>query len=94
MSVTGAYPSVGLRTRGAEAPRDDALLHVCVSLTLVALTVSAFAVWTPFGIAATFLLTLIVANAMPAGVPVLIICAFLYQNLIVTWYTQVTIRFW
>ncbi|BCG93133.1 hypothetical protein [Mesorhizobium sp. 131-2-1] len=87
MSVTGAYPPVGLGTRGAEAPRDDALLHVCVSLTLVALTVSAFAVWTPFGIAATFLLTLIVANAMPAGVPVLIICAFLYQNLIVTWYT-------
>lgn len=43
--------------------------------------------WTPFGIAATFVLTLIVANAMPSGVPVLIICAFLYQNLVVAWYT-------
>ncbi|TIU61746.1 MAG: hypothetical protein E5W25_28275, partial [Mesorhizobium sp.] len=87
MSVTGTYPPVGLDASSFEAPRGDALLHVCVSLTLVALTVSAFAVWTPFGIAATFLLTLIVANAMPAGVPVLIICAFLYQNLVVTWYT-------
>ncbi|WP_192259533.1 hypothetical protein [Mesorhizobium caraganae] len=86
MSVTGAYPPVGLRAQSVGAPR-DALLHVCVSLIVVVLTVSAFAVWTPFGIAATFLLTLIVSNALPAGVPVLIICAFLYQNLVVTWYT-------
>jgi len=58
-----------------------------MALAVVALSVSAFAVWTPFGIAATFVLTLIVANAMPSGVPVLIICAFLYQNLVVAWYT-------
>jgi hypothetical protein len=83
MSVTGAYPRVGLRAPDSS----EALLHVCVSLIVVVLTVSAFAVWTPFGIAATFLLTLIVSNALPAGVPVLIICAFLYQNLVVTWYT-------
>ncbi|MEW6632015.1 MAG: hypothetical protein AB1440_14170 [Pseudomonadota bacterium] len=83
MSATQAYPTVGLPSRGAT----EALLHVGVALIVVALSVSAFAVWTPFGIAATFVLTLIVANAMPSGVPVLIICAFLYQNLVVAWYT-------
>ncbi|TGV77936.1 hypothetical protein EN788_67155, partial [Mesorhizobium sp. M2D.F.Ca.ET.145.01.1.1] len=70
---------------GRDTP--EALLHVGTALLVVALAVSAFAVWTPFGIAATFVLTLIVANAMPAGVPVLIICAFLYQNLGVAWFT-------
>jgi len=86
MSVTGAHPPVGLGAQSLET-RNDALLHVCVSLIVVALTVSSFAVWTPFGIVATFLLTLIVANAMPAGIPILIISAFLYQNLVVTWFT-------
>lgn len=85
MSATLAHPPVGLGVQGRGAP--EALLHVGMALAVVALSVSAFAVWTPFGIAATFVLTLIVANAMPSGVPVLIICAFLYQNLVVAWYT-------
>ena len=39
------------------------------------------------GLLATFVLTLIVSNAVPSGIPVVIICAFLFQNLIVAWYT-------
>ncbi|TIO78524.1 MAG: hypothetical protein E5X74_02120 [Mesorhizobium sp.] len=83
MSTTQAYSPVGLP--GRDTP--EALLHVGTALVIVALAVSSFAVWTPFGVAATFVLTLILANAMPSGVPVLIICAFLYQNLVVAWFT-------
>ncbi|WFP65268.1 hypothetical protein [Mesorhizobium sp. WSM4904] len=83
MSTTQAYSPVGLP--GRDMP--EALLHVGTALLVVALAVSSFAVWTPFGVAATFVLTLIIANAVPSGVPVLIICAFLYQNLVVAWFT-------
>jgi hypothetical protein len=65
----------------------EALLHVGMAFLVVTFAVSAFAVWTPFGIGATFVLTLIVSNAVPAGVPLLIICAFLFQNLVVAWFT-------
>ncbi|UCI07130.1 hypothetical protein [Mesorhizobium sp. B1-1-8] len=85
MSVAGT--PLGLPARGLSAASAEALLHVCTALIVVTLSVSAFAVWTSFGIAATFLLTLIMANAMPAGIPVMIICAFLYQNLVVAWFT-------
>ena len=85
MSTTHAYPPVGL---GVPAPgTSEALLHVGMAFLVVTFAVSAFAVWTPFGIGATFVLTLIVSNAVPAGVPVLIICAFLFQNLVVAWFT-------
>ncbi|MGX5847427.1 hypothetical protein ACWGTO_10175 [Mesorhizobium sp. PL10] len=85
MSVTGAYPRVGLSEPSASSA--EALLHISMALIVVALGVSAFAVWTPFGIVVTFIVTLIVSNAVPAGIPVVIICAFLYQNLMVAWYT-------
>lgn len=85
MSITGTYQTISLRDPGA--PTVEALLHVCVALMVVGLSVSSFAVWTPFGVVATFILTLIVSNAVPAGIPVVIICAFLYQNLVVAWFT-------
>ncbi|PBB38421.1 hypothetical protein [Mesorhizobium sp. WSM3868] len=85
MSTTQVSSPVGLGLPGRNTP--ETMLHVGTALLVVALAVSAFAVWTPFGIAATFVLTLIVSNAMPAGVPVLIICAFLFQNLVVAWFT-------
>ncbi|TIV70209.1 MAG: hypothetical protein E5V89_15590 [Mesorhizobium sp.] len=85
MSTTQAHPPVGLGMTSRDTP--ETLLHVGMALLVVALAVSSFAVWTPFGIAATFVLTLIVANALPSGVPVLIICAFLFQNLVVAWFT-------
>jgi hypothetical protein len=87
MSITGTYPHAGLSARAPDASSAEALLHVSMALIVVALGVSAFAVWTPFGIVATFILTLIVSNAVPAGIPVVIICAFLYQNMMVAWYT-------
>ena len=87
MSITGTYPPARLSARAPDASSAEALLHVSMALIVVALGVSAFAVWTPFGIVATFILTLIVSNAVPAGIPVVIICAFLYQNMMVAWYT-------
>ncbi|WJR68286.1 hypothetical protein QTA58_05905 [Neorhizobium sp. CSC1952] len=65
----------------------DALFHLCVAFLAVVAAVAAFAVWTPFGIAATFLLTLTLSIALPWAIPVVIACAFLYQNLVVAWFT-------
>ena len=87
MSATGAGPSLGLHGRGLAASDAEALLQVCVAFLVVIAAVSSFAVWTPFGVAATFILTLIVANALPASIPVVIICSFVYQNLVVAWFT-------
>lgn len=65
----------------------EASFHLSVSFLAVVAAVAAFAIWTPFGFAATFLLTALLALSVPAGVPVLIVCAFLFQNLVVAWFT-------
>ena len=67
--------------------RSEALLHVAVALLAIIAAVSSFAVSTMFGAAATFMLTLLLCNTMPAGVPLIVLCAFLYQNLVVAWFT-------
>lgn len=72
---------------GAAGGGADASFHLCVSFLAVVAAVAAFAIWTPFGFAATFLLTGLLAVTIPAGVPVLIACAFLFQNLVVAWFT-------
>ncbi len=64
----------------------EATLHLCVAVVTVIASVSAFAISTTFGVAATFAMTLLVAIALPAGVPLLVATAFLFQNTVVAWY--------
>jgi hypothetical protein len=71
---------------GNDGPVDGSF-HLCVSILAVIASVAAFAVWTPFGFAAAFFITALLAVSMPAGVPVLIACGFLFQNLVVAWFT-------
>ncbi|WP_428425154.1 hypothetical protein [Pararhizobium sp.] len=85
MNVTGVPIRFG--ARDLRLTHTDALFDLCVAFLAVVAAVSAFAVWTPFGIVATFLLTLILTVALPASMPVIIACAFLYQNLVVAWFT-------
>ena len=65
----------------------EAAFHLLVGFLLVVLSVSSFAVGTVFGVAVTFLLTLAVATVLPASVPVVIVSSFLYQNMVVAWFT-------
>lgn len=65
----------------------EALTQFALSVIVVIVSVSAFAVSTVFGIAATFVLTLVVAMAMPATVPLLVVTSFVLQNTVVAWYT-------
>lgn len=65
----------------------DVLFHLVVGFLTIVVAVAAFAVWTPFGFVATFLLTAVLAITIPAGMPALIVCAFLFQNLVVAWFT-------
>lgn len=67
--------------------RSDALFHLFIAFSTIIAAVAAFAVWTPFGFAATFLLTAVLAVSIPAGMPTVIACAFLFQNLVVAWFT-------
>jgi hypothetical protein len=67
--------------------RSDALFHLAVAFLAIITSVAAFAVWTPFGFAATFLLMIVLTVSLPAGIPVVIACAFLFQNLVVAWFT-------
>lgn len=64
-----------------------ALLHAALAVLVVVTSVSAFAVSTVFGVAATFLMMLGVAILLPASVPFIIATAFLFQNAVVAWYT-------
>ena len=72
--------------------RSEALLHVSVALLTIVAAVSSFAVSTAFGVTATFLLTLLMTNTLPASVPLIVLCAFLYQNLVVAWFTLAILR--
>lgn len=85
MSIAGGH--AGVETGAVRALRSDAMFHLLVALLAVVASVSAFAVWTPFGVAATFLLTLVLSVALPGCIPVVIACSFLYQNLVVAWFT-------
>ena len=67
--------------------RSEPFFHLFIAVSLIVVAVAAFAVWTPFGFAATFLLTAVLAITVPAGMPTVIACAFLFQNLVVAWFT-------
>lgn len=65
----------------------EALVQFAVAIAAVILSVSAFAVSTVFGIAATFVMTLVLAVAIPAMIPLLVATSFVLQNAVVAWYT-------
>ena len=73
--------------RRAGLAYSEAVLHVIVAIIVVVVSVSAFAVSTVFGIAATFLMTFAVAVVMPAAIPFVVAASFLFQNVVVAWYT-------
>lgn len=85
MSTTGT--PIGFGASDHRLMHTDALFDLCVAVLAIVSAVSAFAVWTPFGIVVTFLLTLILSITLPVSIPVVIACAFLYQNLVVAWFT-------
>lgn len=64
----------------------EALLHIGVAILAVIVSVSSFAVTTVFGIAATFVMILVTAVALPAAVPLVIATALMFQNTVVAWY--------
>ncbi|HEV7247010.1 MAG TPA: hypothetical protein VGN93_08485 [Shinella sp.] len=77
-STSGSIPS---------ARETDARFHLSLAFLTIVAAAAAFAVWTPFGFAATFVLTAILTMTVPAGMPTVILCAFLFQNLVVAWFT-------
>ncbi|MGV1759811.1 hypothetical protein ACQZ6F_26070 [Rhizobium sp. A22-96] len=85
MSITGGH--AGFNPAAQNSLRSDAVFHLFIAILSVIASVSAFAVWTPFGVAATFLLTLVLSIALPGCIPTVIACSFLYQNLVVAWFT-------
>lgn len=85
MSVAGGQ--LGYGAPASSSLRSDAMFHLCIAILSVIASVSAFAVWTPFGVAATFVLTLLLSIAQPGCIPIVIACSFLYQNLVVAWFT-------
>ncbi|NEI73776.1 hypothetical protein GR212_29920 [Rhizobium lusitanum] len=85
MSVAGGQ--LGYGAPASSSLRSDAMFHLCIAILSVIASVSAFAVWTPFGVAATFVLTLVLSIAQPGCIPIVIACSFLYQNLVVAWFT-------
>jgi hypothetical protein len=62
-------------------------MQVFIALMMAVTSVSCFAVSIVFGVAATFVLTLVLAVATPATIPVILIGTFLYQNTVVAWFT-------
>ena len=63
------------------------LLDVIAGFALLALSVTCFAISTPFGIGCSFVLTLGLCIILPASMPLVIIISFLFQNMIVAAFT-------
>lgn len=77
-------PPLRLRLTPAAA---EALFHAGIAVLVVILSVSSFAVSTVFGVAASFVMTAIVAIAVPASIPLVVAVSFVTQNMVVAWYT-------
>ena len=78
-------------TGGYRLPRStaEALLHIVVAIALTIFAVSSFAISTAFGVAATFVVTFITAAALPAAIPFAVALSFMFQNVVVAWYTPI-----
>lgn len=81
-----ALSGAGPRAQASER-RGDAAFRLAIAFCVIVVAVGSFAVSAPFGFAAAFLVTAILAVAVPASVPAVIACTFLFQNLVVAWFT-------
>ncbi len=85
MAVT--YAGSGSLSKNLSPPTVEAALQVAVAFAVTIVSVSCFAVSIVFGVAATFFMTLAVVTALPWMAPIVVICTFLYQNMVVAWFT-------
>jgi hypothetical protein len=85
MAVT--YAQSSRPARNLPQPTAEAAMQVAAAAAVTIVSVSCFAVSIPFGVAATFFMVLAVSTALPAMVPLIVICTFLYQNVVVAWFT-------
>jgi hypothetical protein len=65
----------------------ETALQVMLALLVAMVSVSCFAISIVFGAAATFVLVLALTVVLPANIPVVLVGAFLYQNMVVAWFT-------
>ena len=86
-SATATLPLGNPRYRRVPQSGAEDALHVVAALLLIGAAVSSFAISTVFGAVTAFVLTLFVSTALPASIPVVVICAFLFQNMMVAWFT-------
>ncbi|UNK40281.1 hypothetical protein MNR02_17335 (plasmid) [Shinella sp. H4-D48] len=80
-------PPASLHVIGPVGEPTDGAFHLFLAAMTIVVAVASFAVWTPFGVVATGLLTAVLAIAVPPALPAVILCAFLFQNLVVAWFT-------
>lgn len=78
---TASPPFVSAPPHGVRLPQS--VVFVFMALVLVAISVGSFLVSTPFGLAVTFASTIGLCIARPAAVPITVITAALFQNLMV-----------
>ncbi|TPW25927.1 hypothetical protein [Pararhizobium mangrovi] len=89
MPGSNALPATGAPTdrRAFDASTTEAALHVVLGILVVVASVSAFAISVKFGIAATFVVSVLVATLVPPSMPIILLCTFLLQNVAVAWFT-------
>jgi hypothetical protein len=85
MAVT--YAGAKPLPKNPPQPNLDAAMQVTLALAVTIVSVSSFAVSIVFGVAATFFMTLALTTVLPATMPIVVICTFLYQNMVVAWFT-------
>ncbi|WP_421581227.1 hypothetical protein [Shinella sp. M31] len=86
-SATQSEAVLAAGQAAASIGQHSAAFHLFIAFSTIIAAVAAFAVWTPFGFVATVLITAVLAVSLPAGMPTVIACAFLFQNLVVAWFT-------
>ncbi len=64
----------------------EALAHMGAALLVLLLSVATFTISTLFGVLASFSMTLLLAIMLPAATPVLLITAFMFQNMAVAFF--------
>ncbi len=63
-----------------------ATTHMLVAYFILQLSIASFVMSTTFGLLATFTMTVLMALMLPAAIPILLITAFLFQNMSIAFY--------
>lgn len=83
---TGAVER-GLRTELLPGSVAETALHLLAAFTLLWISVSSFVISMPLGLAVTFALTLALVTFRPQAAPMVIVTAFMFQNVIIATFT-------